>query len=83
MLGLVSVKLKGRVKNIQVPTSQKHEIYGRRWSPFFNEVIYGPFSKRYRSSRSQMFFKLAALNNFANFTGKDLCCSFFLIKLQP
>ena len=30
-----------------------------------------------RSSRSQMFFK-----KFANFKGKHLCWSFFLIKLQ-
>ena len=27
----------------------------------------------YRSSRSQMFFKIGALENFANFTGKHLC----------
>ena len=33
-----------------------------------------------RSSRLQMFFKLGALKNFANFTGKHLCWSLFLIK---
>ena len=27
----------------------------------------------YRSSRSQMFFKIGVLENFANFTGKHLC----------
>ena len=30
-----------------------------------------------------MFFKIDALKNFANFTGKHLCWSLFLIKLQP
>ena len=35
-----------------------------------------------RSSRSQMFFKIGVLKNFANFTGKHLCWSLFLIKLQ-
>ena len=37
---------------------------------------------RYRSSRSIMFFKIDALENFAIFTGKHLCWSFLLIKLQ-
>ena len=37
---------------------------------------------RYRSSRSQMFFKIGVLKNFAMFTGKHLCWSLFLIKLQ-
>ena len=32
--------------------------------------------------RSQMLFKINVLSNFANFTGKHLCCSLFLIKLQ-
>ena len=35
-----------------------------------------------RSIRSQMFFKIGALKNFAIFTGKHLCWSLFLIKLQ-
>ena len=29
--------------------------------------------QRFRSSRSQMFFKIGVLRNFANFTGKHLC----------
>ena len=36
----------------------------------------------FRSSRSQMFFKMGVLKNFAIFTGKHLCWYFFLIKLQ-
>ena len=39
------------------------------------------FQKTNRSSRSQMFFKIGLLENFANFRGKDLCWSLFLIKL--
>ena len=30
------------------------------------------------SSRSQLFFKICALKNFSNFTGKHLCCGLFL-----
>ena len=33
--------------------------------------------------RPQMFFKIGALKIFSNFTGKHLCWSLFLIKLQP
>ena len=35
-----------------------------------------------RSSRSQILFKTGVLKNFANFTGKHMCWSLFLIKLQ-
>ena len=35
-----------------------------------------------RSSRSQMFFKIGALKNFASFTRKHPCWSLFLIKLH-
>ena len=35
-----------------------------------------------RSSHSQLLFKLGVLKNFANFEGKPLCRSLFLIKLQ-
>ena len=37
---------------------------------------------RYRSSRSQIFFKIGALKIFAIFIGKHLCWSLFLIKLK-
>ena len=36
----------------------------------------------FRSSRSQMFFKIGVLKNFAIFIAKHLSCSLFLIKLQ-
>ena len=36
----------------------------------------------FRSSRLQMFFEIAVHENFANFTGKHLSRSLFLIKLQ-
>ena len=35
---------------------------------------------KFRSSYPQMFFKIAVLKNFANFTGKHLSWSLFLIK---
>ena len=37
-----------------------------------------PFSEK----RPEVFYKKAALKNFAILTGKHLCCSLFLIKLQ-
>ena len=39
-------------------------------------------SKAFRSSRSQMFYKIGVLKNFAKFTRKHLCWSHFLIKLH-
>ena len=36
----------------------------------------------HRSSGLQMFFKIDALKNLVIFTGKNLCWSLFLIKLQ-
>ena len=35
-----------------------------------------------RSSHWQVFFKIVVLKNFAIFTGKHLCCSLFLKRLQ-
>ena len=35
-----------------------------------------------RSSHSEMFFKIGVLKNLTNFTGKHLCWSLCLIKLQ-
>ena len=37
----------------------------------------------YRSICWQTFFKIGALKNFTNFTGKHLCWSIILVKLQP
>ena len=37
----------------------------------------------FRSSHSQMFFKISVLKNFGIFTGKHLCRSLFLIKCRP
>ena len=36
--------------------------------------------QKFRSSRLQIFFKIGALKNFANFTGKHLCWSLILLK---
>ena len=41
-----------------------------------------PWDRNYRSSRSQIFFKIGVLKDFGDFTGKNLCWSLFLIKLQ-
>ena len=41
-----------------------------------------PWKRNYRSSRSQILLKIDVLKNFANSSGKHLCWSPFLIKLQ-
>ena len=41
-----------------------------------------PWERNYRSSHLQILFKISVLKNFANFTGKHLYWSLFLIKLQ-
>ena len=45
-------------------------------------VSLGFIKNRSRSSRSQIYFKIGVLKNFAMFTGKRLCWSLFLIKIQ-
>ena len=40
------------------------------------------FPGSYKSSHSQMFYKIDVLKNFVKFTGKNLCRSFFLINLH-
>ena len=45
-------------------------------------TIFQHYFKTFRSSRSQMFFKIGVLGNSANFLGKHLCWSLFLIKFQ-
>ena len=46
------------------------------------ELICNSISPNARGSRSQIFFKIGVLKNFANFTGKHPCRSLFLIKSQ-
>ena len=36
----------------------------------------------FRSSRLRMFFKIGVVKNFTKFTGKQMCWSLFLIRLQ-
>ena len=45
-----------------------------------NKFLENTFQK-FRSSHSQLFFKIGALKNFAILTGKHLCWSLVLIKL--
>ena len=62
----------------------KLNVFSIRFSPYLYAArIWLNFitSKAFRSSRSQMFYKLGFLENFAKFTGKHLCWNQFLIKL--
>ena len=50
---------------------------------FLKDLLNAPlYFEMYRTSRSQMFFKIGVLKNFTIFTGKHLSWKLFLIKLQ-
>ena len=52
---------------------------------YSDKIIYIYLRKvqvNFRSSRPEVFCKKGVLRNLAKFTGKHLCWSFFLIKLQ-
>ena len=58
-------------------TAEIYVCYFRKES-FTRYILKGP---KCNSSHLVAFFKIGALKNFAIFTGKHLCWSFFLIKL--
>ena len=51
-------------------------LWKKSMNSFFCNVLI------FRSSRSQIFFKIDVLKKFPSFTGTHLCWSFFLIKPQ-
>ena len=63
--------LKGYSNNYESQISWKKSMN----SFFCNALIF-------KSSPSQIFFKIDVLKNFTSFTGKHLCWSLLLIKLQ-
>ena len=60
-------------------------VIKKLWT-FINQKIFQSLSlimlQKYRSSRSQMFFKIGVRKTFENFSGKHLCWRLLLIKLQ-
>ena len=61
------------------------KIYPRtKWmTPYFlGNFLAKICQNSYRNSRSQMFFKIGVLENFAKFTGQHLCWSLFLETFQ-
>ena len=60
-------------------------IFHENFPKIFRAASFNPFPFSLpftRSSHSQMFFKIVVLENSAIFTGKHLCWSLFVIKLQ-
>ena len=58
-------------------------VKNRLWSHLQLGVWKWPhFPGSYKSSHSQMFYKIGVLKNFVKFTEKNLCRSFFLMKLH-
>ena len=52
------------------------------WKMIFFTVIFSKFCKKFRSSHQRHSVKKDALKNFVIFTGKHLCWSLLLIKLE-
>ena len=66
-----------RQKSINDTANQKYNTI------FMNvKKNFAGFTPTLLSSRSQIFLEMAVLKNSANFIGKHLCLSLFLIKLQ-
>ena len=57
---------------------QVTQIFLERESPTFSTF----FTKQLKSSHERCSIKTGVLRNFTKFTGKHLCQSLFLIKLQ-
>ena len=66
------------ISRVLVPKNSHYELFENGKNCLFPTQKSG----RYRSSRCQMFFKIGVPKNFVTFTGKHLCWSLFLIKLQ-
>ena len=47
---------------------------------YINKLIKGNLSTLFRSSRSQIFFRIDAFKNLAIFTGKQLCLQLYYIE---
>ena len=71
------------VENLPWKINHEHCIFNAIFNMNLAAGIFGkiPFES-VRSSRSQMFFKMCHLKNFANFARKYLCCDLFIIKRQ-
>ena len=52
------------------------------WNSYFSELLLFRTATKYRSSYQSCSIKIVVIQNFAIFTGKHLCWSLFLIKLQ-
>ena len=79
MLDYIKVKL----DSFEMEIFQNHaNLIKKTPSWMFHPVHSNTSLNKCRGSRSQMFFKIGILKNFADFTGKHQCWSFFLKKLQ-
>ena len=72
-----------RLNNFEMQILQNHaNLVKKTRSCMFHPVHSATSLNKYRSSHSQMFFKIGVLKKSAHFTRKHLCWSLFLIKLQ-
>ena len=75
-----------KLKSLQSWAGKKIFCKSQKWKWSFQLICklhYLQFGfQKYRSSRSQMYFRIGVLKNFAMFTGKYLCLSLFFINIQ-
>ena len=74
---LLPLVLFGKVKDLKSVILLENRVYINPFQPAVH-FEYKPIQKQ----SSDVFCKKAALKNFTIFTGKHLCWSLFLIKLQ-
>ena len=81
---LLSLTCKQHSKIRKEHVFNKIYLFNNSLSYFYTARIWQNLitSKASKSSYSQMFYKIDVLEYFAKFTGKHLCWSHFLIKLQ-
>ena len=66
-------------KNIYVIPESVKSVFLKASQNFSEQDLKNTSGPLLRSSRSQMFFKIGVLKNFANITGRHLCWSPFLM----
>ena len=72
---------KSKLKTLQLGACRS-DIWETVKVPKFTLITHCMQHLNVRSSCTDVFCKKGALKNFANFTRKNLCCSFILIKLK-
>ena len=75
------MKIINNINFTQFKLSALSKIADQTIVKFFRSLLQVPTNYRQKQP-PKVFYKKAVLKNFAMFTGKHLCWTFFLVKLQ-